>query len=112
MSSEITRGWIFLAIAGVLEIVWALCLKESRGFTNFPWGIFAIIFSVTSVVFLALAIRTVPLGTGYAIWTGIGVIGTTTAGILRFGEPASPLRLVFIVLILISIVGLRLTGGK
>jgi quaternary ammonium compound-resistance protein SugE len=111
-SDPIRMGWIYLAIAGVLEIAWALCLKQSRGFTNPPWGIFAIVLSVSSVAFLALAIRTVPLGTGYAVWTGIGVIGTTIAGIWLFQESYSPLRLLFIFLIFVSIVGLRLTGGK
>src|SRR5204862_2283988 len=112
-SDPIRMGWIYLAIAGVLEIAWALCLKQSHGFTRPPWGIFAILISVASVACLALAIRTVPLGTGYAVWTGIGVIGTTTAGIWLFhDESASPLRLLFIFLIFIGIVGLRLTTGK
>jgi quaternary ammonium compound-resistance protein SugE len=103
---------MYLVAAGVLEICWALCLKQSRGFTNFPFGLFAIVLSVASVALLALAIRTLPLGTGYAVWTGIGVIGTTSAGIWWFqDEAASPMRLVFIVLIFISIIGLRLTGG-
>jgi quaternary ammonium compound-resistance protein SugE len=113
-SDPIRAGWIYLTVAGVLEIAWALCLKHSRGFTNPPWGIFAILLSVASVAFLALAIRpgAVPLGTGYAVWTGIGVLGTTIAGIWLFHESYSPLRLVFIALIFISIIGLRLTGGK
>ena len=111
-SDPIRTGWIYLAIAGVLEIAWALCLKQSRGFTNPPWGFFAIILSIASISFLSLAIRTVPLGTGYAIWTGIGVVGTTLFGIWLFQESYSPLRLLFIALILISIIGLHITGGK
>jgi|SRR5436190_1443205 quaternary ammonium compound-resistance protein SugE len=103
-------GWIFLAIAGVLEILWALCLKHSKGFTQPPWGAIAIVVSISSVACLAMAIRTVPLGTGYAIWTGIGVVGTTTASIWLFhDESASPLRLLFIALILIGVIGLKLT---
>src|SRR5436190_24117381 len=109
--SQPTWGWMLLAIAGVLEVIWALCLKHSRGFTNPPWGAIAIVTSVSSVAFLALAIRTVPLGTGYAIWTGIGVVGTTTASIWLFhDETASPLRLAFIALIMIGIIGLKLTS--
>jgi len=111
-SDPIRAAWIYLAIAGVLEITWALCLKQSHGFTNPPWGIFAIIIGVASVAVLALAIRTIPLGTGYAVWTGIGVIGTTIAGIWLFNESASPLRLLFIFLIFISIIGLRLTADR
>jgi len=110
-SNSVTTGWTYLVVAGVLEICWALCLKQSRGFPTPPWGFLAIILSVASVALLALAIRTLPLGTGYAVWTGIGVIGTTTAGIWIFHEPTSPLRLIFIALIFISIVGLRLTGS-
>jgi len=109
--NPITTGWIYLTIAGMLEICWALCLKQSKGFTNPPFGFFAIMLSVASVALLALAIRTLPLGTGYAVLTGIGVIGTTTAGIWMFHEPTSPLRLVFIALIFISIIGLCLTGS-
>jgi quaternary ammonium compound-resistance protein SugE len=111
--SETTRGWIFLLIAGVLEVVWALCLKQSNGFTRFPFGLLAILISVASVACLALAIRTIPIGTGYASWTAIGVIGTTTAGIWWFrDEPATPLRLFLLALILVSVIGLRLTGSR
>lgn len=105
-------GWIYLAIAGVLEITWALCLKWSEGFTRPPWGALAIAISIASVSCLALALRTIPLGTGYAIWTGIGVAGTATLGLWLFKEDASPLRLVFIALILASIIGLRMTAAK
>jgi quaternary ammonium compound-resistance protein SugE len=105
-------GWIYLAIAGVLEITWALFLKWSEGFTRPPWGALAIVISIASVSCLALALRTIPLGTGYAIWTGIGVAGTATLGLWLFKEDAPPLRLVFIALILVSIIGLRMTAGK
>ena len=88
-----------------------LCLKEARASPT-AVGILAIVFSIASVVLSLWPFATVPLGTGYAIWTGIGVVGTTTAGIWLFKESASPLRLVFIALILISIIGLRLTGDK
>lgn len=108
--SSTRMAWIYLAIAGVLEITWALCLKRSEGFTRPPWGLIAIVTSVASIALLALALRAVPLGTGYAIWTGIGVAGTTIAGMWWFREPATPLRLLFVGLIVISIIGLRLTA--
>lgn len=108
--SALRMAWIYLAVAGALEITWALCLKKSEGFTRPPWGWLAIITSVASIALLALALRSVPLGTGYAVWTGIGVAGTTVAGMALFREPATPLRLVFIALIVVSIVGLRLTA--
>jgi quaternary ammonium compound-resistance protein SugE len=103
-------GWIYLAIAGALEITWALCLKRSEGFTRPPWGAIAIVISIASIAFLALALRTIPLGTGYAIWTGIGAAGTAIAGIWLFQESTSPFRLLFLALIIISIIGLRLTA--
>ena len=103
-------AWIILALAGILEIVWAICLKKSNGFTRFPFGLLAILISIASIVLLALALREIGLGTGYAIWTGIGAAGTAIAGIWLFQETASPLRLFFIGLILICIVGLRLTA--
>ena len=105
-------GWIYLAIAGVLEITWALCLKRSAGFTRPPWGALAIVISIASIGCLAFALRTIPLGTAYAIWTGIGVAGTATLGLWLFQESASPLRLLLIALILVSIIGLRMTAGK
>ena len=109
-SQKQRMGWIILAIAGVLEITWAVCLKKSEGFTRPPWGAIALVLSVASVVLLALALRTIPLGTGYAIWTGIGAAGTALLGIWLFQESASPLRLLFIALIVISMIGLRLTA--
>lgn len=112
LAANLHMGWIYLAIAGVLEITWAICLKWSAGFTRPPWGALAIVISIASIAFLALALRTIPLGTGYAIWTGIGVAGTATLGLWLFGESAAPLRLFFIALILASIIGLRLTAGK
>lgn len=102
-------AWILLALAGALEITWALCLKRSEGFTRPPWGMIALATSVASFILLALALRALPLGTGYAIWTGIGVAGTTIGGMVFFREPATPLRLVFIAMIVVSIIGLRLT---
>src|SRR5262245_3025161 len=109
-SQKLRMGWIILAIAGILEITWAVCLKKSEGFTRPPWGAISLVLSVASVVLLALALRTIPLGTGYAIWTGIGAAGTALFGIWLFQESASPLRLLFIALIVISMIGLRLTA--
>jgi len=103
-------AWVILAIAGVLEIAWAVCLRKSEGFTRPPWGAIAIVLSIASVVTLAFAIRDIPLGTGYAIWTGVGVAGTAFFGIWLFQESTSPLRLFFISLIVISIIGLKWTA--
>jgi len=105
-----TRAWLILAIAGVLEIAWAVCLRKSEGFTRFPWGLIAIVLSIASVATLAFAIRDIPLGTGYAVWTGVGVAGTAFFGIWLFQESTSPLRLLFIALIVVSIIGLKWTA--
>jgi quaternary ammonium compound-resistance protein SugE len=103
--------WIYLMVAGLLEIGWAAGLKATEGFSR-PWPVvFTILGMTASVFFLALAIQKIPLSTGYAIWTGIGAIGTAILGILVFSESASPARLGFIALILVGIVGLKLTSG-
>ncbi len=107
---KLRMGWFILVIAGVLEIAWALCLKKSAGFTRPPWGAIAIVLSIASIVLLAYALNQIGLGTAYAVWTGIGAAGTAIAGIWLFQESASPLRLLFIALIVLSIIGLRLTA--
>jgi quaternary ammonium compound-resistance protein SugE len=104
-------AWVYLLIAGILEIGWAVGLKYADGFTRFWPSVLTLVGMVASVVFLALAVRTIPLGTGYAIWTGIGVVGTAILGIVLFGESAAATRLVCIAVVLAGIVGLKLTSG-
>jgi quaternary ammonium compound-resistance protein SugE len=104
-------AWTYLLIAGVLEIGWAVGLKYTGGFTR-PWPTaLTVVGMIASVFFLALAARRIPLGTSYAIWTGIGAVGTTILGIVLFAESAAGPRLIFIAMILLSIVGLKLTSG-
>ncbi len=107
-------GWAYLLIAGVLEIAWAVGLKYTHGLTKLWPSVGTIVGMIASFWFLALAVRSLPLGTAYAAWTGIGVIGTTALGIALFDEPRHALRLFCIVFILIGIVGLKLTanGGR
>lgn len=88
-------SWIYLFIAGIFEIVWAVALKHADGFSNWFYSTVTIIGMVASVYFLAVAMRTIPLGTAYAIWTGIGCIGAFIAGILLFGEAFTVSRTVF-----------------
>ena len=88
-------SWIYLFIAGIFEIVWAVALKYTDGFSNWFYSAVTIIGMVASVYFLAVAMRTIPLGTAYAIWTGIGCIGALIAGILLFGEAFTVSRTVF-----------------
>jgi len=101
-------AWTYLFIAGVLEIVWAIGLKYTEGFTRLVPSAITIAAMVVSLWFLALALRSIPVGTGYAVWTGIGAVGTALLGIVLFAEPATLARLGCIGLIVAGIVGLKL----
>ena len=101
-------AWTYLFIAGLLEIVWAIGLKYTAGFTRLVPSAITIAAMVVSLWFLALALRSIPVGTGYAVWTGIGAVGTAILGIVLFAEPATPARLGCIGLIVAGIVGLKL----
>ncbi|MFA5634358.1 MAG: quaternary ammonium compound efflux SMR transporter SugE [Anaerovoracaceae bacterium] len=100
--------WILLIIAGLLEVFWAVGLKYSEGFTKLFPSIFTVIGMIASFYFLSLALKDLPLGTAYAIWTGIGAVGTVILGIILFKEPADYMRLICIGLILIGIIGLKI----
>lgn len=101
-------AWVFLFVAGLFEIGWAVGLKYTQGFTRLGPTLATAAALVVSMSLLGLALRTLPLGTAYAIWTGIGTIGTAVLGIVLFREPASAARLVCIALIVTGIVGLKL----
>lgn len=101
-------AWIILIIAGFLEIGWAVGLKYTEGFTRLLPSIGTILAMVVSLALLGIAVRTLPLGTAYAVWTGIGTVGTVAVGILVLGEPASFVRLFCVFLIVAGIVGLKL----
>ena len=103
-------AWTYLGVAGVLEIVWAIGLKYTAGFTRLAPSVVTIIAMVASVWFLALALRTIPVGTGYAVWTGIGSIGTEILGIILLAEPATAARLACIGLVVAGILGLKLVS--
>ena len=101
-------AWIMLCIAGVFEIGWAIGLKYTEGFTRPGPSIATAIAIAVSMLLLAWSIRTLPVGTAYAVWTGIGAVGTAVLGIVLFGEPAAVARLVCIGLIVAGVVGLKL----
>jgi quaternary ammonium compound-resistance protein SugE len=103
-------SWFYLTLAGLLEIVWAIGLKYTQGFTRLTPSAVTIAAMIASVWFLALALRTIPVGTGYAIWTGIGAVGTAILGIVLFSESASAPRIACIALIVAGIVGLKLVS--
>lgn len=103
-------AWLYLVLAGLSEIGWAVGLKYTHGFTRLVPSVLTIISMIVSLALLGLALRNLPLGTAYAIWTGIGTVGTAIFGIMVFGESAGALRLACIALIVAGIVGLKLVS--
>ena len=101
-------SWIYLLAAGLVEIVWAVGLKYTHGFTRLGASVFTITAMAGSVGLLGVALRHLPLGTAYAVWTGIGTVGTAIAGMVMLGEPAGAMRLGCIALIVAGILGLKL----
>jgi quaternary ammonium compound-resistance protein SugE len=104
-------AWTFLIVAGFLEIVWAITLRYTEGLTNIYWGAVTIVSGLASFYCLAQAIKTIPIGTGYAVWTGIGAVGTAILGIALFAESAALPRLACMGLIVAGIIGLKLTSS-
>ncbi len=104
-------NWILLAVAGLFEVGWVYALKQSDNFANIKFGLLALFLLALSMICLSLSLRTIPVGTAYAIWTGIGAVGAATLGILVFGEPATAIRLICIALIVAGVVGLKLASG-
>jgi len=100
--------WIYLFIAGLFEIGWAIGLKYTAGFTKLWPSVITIVGMILSFYFLSTAVKTIPIGTAYAIWTGIGAVGTAILGIILFGESKEIIRIFFIMLIVIGIVGLKI----
>ncbi|HEU4376009.1 MAG TPA: quaternary ammonium compound efflux SMR transporter SugE [Telluria sp.] len=101
-------SWFILIVAGVLEVGWAVGLKYTAGFTRLWPSVFTLATMAGSVGLLGLALRQLPLGTAYAVWTGIGTVGTAVAGMIMLGEPAGALRMLSIGLIVAGIVGLKI----
>jgi quaternary ammonium compound-resistance protein SugE len=101
-------AWTVLIIAGILEVVWAFTMKQSAGFTRLGPSLITVAAMIASVALLSFAMRSLPLGTAYAVWTGIGAVGAFIVGIAVLGEAASALRLGSFALILIGLVGLKL----
>jgi quaternary ammonium compound-resistance protein SugE len=100
--------WLWLTLAGLLEIVWAIGLKYTDGFTRPLPSVITVLAMIGSVYFLALAVRSIPIGTGYAVWTGIGAVGVAILGMILFDEPRTLLRIISILFIIAGIAGLKL----
>ena len=103
-------NWIYILIASIFEISWAVGLKYSQGFTKLYASIFTIITMILSYVFLSLGVKNIPIGTAYVVWTGIGAVGTAVYGIIFFDESKDVFRVLFIFIIVVGIIGLRLTS--
>ena len=101
-------AWAILFVAGLLEVGWAIGLKYTEGFTRLVPSVLTLTAMTISVVLLAIALKTLPVGTGYAVWTGIGAVGTAILGIYLLGEPATAMRIGSIALIVAGLVGLKL----
>jgi quaternary ammonium compound-resistance protein SugE len=101
-------NWVLLVIAGLLEIVWAVGMKYTEGFTRLWPSVVTIVAMIASVVLLGIAMKSLPVGTAYAVWVGVGAVGTAIIGIIALGEPATTLRLLSLSLIVAGIIGLKL----
>ncbi|MBK7499386.1 MAG: quaternary ammonium compound efflux SMR transporter SugE [Ignavibacteriales bacterium] len=104
--------WIILFIAGLFEVAWAIGLKYTEGFSKLWPSVFTIVCMIISMGLLAYAVKHLPIGTAYAIWTGIGAVGTAILGIILFNESKELVRIFFILLIVIGIVGLKLFSSQ
>jgi len=105
-----TAAWLLLIVAGLFETAWAIGLKYADGFTRLGPTVFTVAALAISMVLLAFAVRVLPIGTAYAVWVGIGALGAAALGILLFQEPLTPARAGFLLLLLVSIAGLRMTS--
>ncbi|MFI6641578.1 DMT family transporter [Streptomyces sp. NPDC050504] len=104
-------AWVLLAVAGLLEVGWSIGMKYTEGFTRLWPSVFTGIGIVASMVLLAQAAKTLPIGTAYGVWVGIGAAGAAVLGMMLLGEPATAARIFFICLLLVAVVGLKLTSG-
>lgn len=105
-----TSAWFILAIAGLLEVCWAIGLKYTEGFTRLWPTVFTLVALAGSMFLLARATQTIPIGTAYAVWVGIGALGAVILGIFLFNEPASVSRLLFVAMLVVSLIGLKVTA--
>ena len=104
-------AWVMLVIAGLFEVGWSIGLKYTEGFTRVMPTVLTLVALSASMVLLSLAVRTLPIGTAYGVWVGIGALGAAVLGIVLFHEPVTPARVFFLALLLVAIIGLKITGG-
>ncbi len=105
-------AWVWLVVAGILEVGWAFAMKQSAGFTRLTPTVLTLVLMAASVALLSLAMKALPLGTAYAVWTGIGALGAFLVGIAILGEPANALRVASATLILVGLIGLKVSSAS
>lgn len=103
-------AWILLVISGLLDVAWALSMKQAQGYTRPGWSVLSLVLLGAFVYLLGLTLRVLPVGTAYAVWTGIGAVGTVALGIVLFDEPLTAVRIGSIALVVTGIVGLKLSA--
>jgi quaternary ammonium compound-resistance protein SugE len=108
---EIAMAWAILFVAGLFEIAWAVGLKYTEGFTRLLPSVLTVAAMIVSMGLLGVAAKSLPIGTAYAVWVGIGALGAAVLGIFLFHEPVTPARVFFLALLLTSIIGLKFTSG-
>lgn len=108
---NVKMAWAILILAGVFEVIWAYSMKLSEGFTRLTPSVVTIVFMILSVVLLSMSMRTLPLGTAYTIWTGIGAIGSFVVGIIILNEPITAMRMIAAVLIVSGLVLMKLSSN-
>lgn len=105
-------AWIFLVVAGLFEVGWAIGLKYTEGFTRLWPTIWTVVAIVASLWLLGIAMKSLPVGTAYSVWVGVGAVGTVLFGIVLLGEPANPARLISVAVIIIGVISLKLATGE
>lgn len=105
-------GWTLLVLSGLLDVFWALATKKSNGMTHWGWGTASLVLLAAFVIALSKALSVLPLGMAYAVWTGIGAVGSVLVGVLVFGEPLGAQRIAYVTIIVVAIVGLHLGTGE
>ncbi|MDF8369297.1 multidrug efflux SMR transporter [Weissella paramesenteroides] len=103
--------WFYLILAGLFEVVWSSTMKLSEGFTQISWTMLTVIGMIASFGFLALSLKHLPLSLAYPIWTGVGAVGSIIVGVFLFGDKVSTLTWLFIILLVIGIIGIKVTSG-
>lgn len=106
-----SMAWLLLAASGLVDVAWAIAVKKADGFRNLGWAAASLVLLLVFVALLTRALQVLPLGIAYAVWVGIGAVGSVVAGMVWFGEPVQATRLAFVIVVIVGVAGLKLTSG-